>query len=348
MLLRAAWAAGLLLVVTAAVLLVRAWLWATLPYRDYGASSQIVEIPAGTGTRRALDLLERQGVVRPFGMAVATLRIAGRASGLKAGEYNFARPMTPIEVFDMIIGGDIYFHRVTVLEGLRSDEIFDHFVKSGFGTVEEFEAAFRDIGPLRGIDPEAVDLEGYLYPDTYSFAKGTTPKVIVDTMASRFREVHGTGWIEAARARGLTARQAVILASLIERETAREDEDPLVASVFHNRLKIGMRLQCDPTVIYALAMRNQYDGNIRRDDLRIDSLYNTYRYKGLTPGPIGNPGSSALKAAVAPATTDYLYFVSMNTGRHRFSKSLDEHNRAVYQFQKRPFMTKKPETRSPS
>ena len=347
-LLRAAWAAGLLTVVIAGAVLVRAWLWATLPYRDYGASSQIVDIPAGTPTRRALEILEQHGVVRPFGMAASTLRAAGRVRGLKAGEYNFSRPMTPLEVFDMIIGGDVYFHRVTVLEGLRSDEIFDHFVKSGFGTLEEFEAAFRDTTPLGDLDPGAVDLEGYLFPDTYSFAKGTTPKAILETMAARFREVLGPAWVEAARARGLTPRQAVILASLIERETAREDEDPVVASVFHNRLKLGMRLQCDPTVIYALAMRNQYDGNIRREDLKIDSLYNTYRYTGLTPGPIGNPGASALKAAVAPASTDYLYFVSMNTGRHQFSRSLEEHNRAVYEFQKKPFMTKPPERRSPS
>jgi len=347
-LLRAAWASGLLVVVAAGVVVARAWLWATLTYRDYGASSQIVEIPPGTATLKALEILERQGVVRPFGMALVTLRVTGRAGGLKAGEYNFARPMSPLEVFDMIIGGDVYFHRVTILEGLRSDEIFAHFVKSGFGTTEEFEAAFRDTSPLLGLDPGAVDLEGYLFPDTYSFAKGTTPKTIVETMAARFREVLGPSWVAAASARGLTPRATVILASLIERETAREDEDPLVASVFHNRLKIGMRLQCDPTVIYALAMRNRYDGNIRREDLRIDSLYNTYRYSGLTPGPIGNPGASALRAAAAPATTDYLYFVSMNTGRHQFSKSLDEHNRAVYQYQKKPFMTKRPERRSPS
>jgi UPF0755 protein len=160
--------------------------------------------------------------------------------------------------------------------------------------------------------------------------------------------VLGPAWVESARARRLTPRDAVIMASLIERETAREDEDPVVASVFHNRLKLGMRLQCDPTVIYALAMRNRYDGNIRREDLKIDSLYNTYRYPGLTPGPIGNPGASALKAAVAPAATDYLYFVSMNTGRHQFSRNLEEHNRAVWQYQKKPFMTKPPERRSPS
>jgi UPF0755 protein len=347
-LLRATWASGLFLVVALGVVAARAWLWATLTYRDYGASSQIVEIPPGTSTRRALEILEKHGVVRPFGMAAGTLRFAGRTSGLKAGEYNFARPMTPLEVFDMIIGGDVYFHRVTVLEGLRSDEIFAQFVKSGFGTVEEFEAAFRDTTPLGDLDPGAVDLEGYLFPDTYAFAKGTTPKSIIETMVARFREVLGPAWVESARARRLTPRDAVIMASLIERETAREDEDPVVASVFHNRLKLGMRLQCDPTVIYALAMRNRYDGNIRREDLKIDSLYNTYRYPGLTPGPIGNPGASALKAAVAPAATDYLYFVSMNTGRHQFSRNLEEHNRAVWQYQKKPFMTKPPERRSPS
>ena len=133
----------------------------------------------------------------------------------------------------------------------------------------------------------------------------------------------------------------------MERETSSGEEDPLVAAVFHNRLRKGMRLQCDPTVIYALAMRNRYDGNIRRDDLKIDSLYNTYRYKGLTPGPIGNPGASALRAAVDPAESDYLYFVSMNNGRHAFSKSLEEHNQYVWLYQKKPFL-KQPAVRKAS
>jgi len=345
-LLRGSIALALLTLVAGSVALARAWLWASLPYRDYGASSAIVEVPPGTTLRRALEILEGRGVVRPFGQARATLRACGRGGTLKAGEYHFTRPMTPIEVFDKIIAGDVYFHRVTVIEGLRSDEIFALYVKAGFGVTSEYEAAFRDTGLLRGMDPQAVDLEGYLFPDTYSLQKGTTARAILAMMVDRFREVLGPPWMEQARARGLSVREAVTLASLVERETARDDEDPVVSSVFHNRLRLGMKLQCDPTVIYALAMRNQYDGNIRRDDLKIDSLYNTYRYAGLTPGPIGNPGASALRAAVAPASTDYLYFVSMNTGRHRFSRTLEEHNRAVWEFQKKPFL--KPATRRPS
>jgi UPF0755 protein len=338
-LLRGSIALALLVGVGAMVAMARAWLWATLTYRDYGASAAIVEIPPGTGMSRALDILTGRGVIRPFGQALAVLRLCGRGGTLKAGEYHFTRPMTPLEVFDKIIAGDVYFHRVTVIEGLRSDEIFALYVKEGFGTTEEYETAIRDTDILRGMDPQAVDLEGYLFPDTYSLQKGTTPRAILVMMVDRFREVLGPTWMEQAAARGLGVRGAVTLASLIERETARDDEDPVVSSVFHNRLRLGMKLQCDPTVIYALAMRNQYDGNLRREDLRIDSLYNTYRYTGLTPGPIGNPGASALRAAVAPASTDYLFFVSMNTGRHRFSRTLEEHNRAVWEFQKKPFLS---------
>jgi UPF0755 protein len=347
-LLRAAMAAVVLGVLGAGVLAARIALWVSLPYRDYGASSAIVEIPAGTSLRQAVQRLEEHGILRRFPFAAITLRAMGRGTGLKAGEYDFSRPMTPLEVFDRIIGGDVYVHRVTILEGLRSDEIFAAFASAGFGAESEFAEPFRDTSFLMGLDPQAVDLEGYLFPDTYSLHKGTTPRAIIAMMVARFREVMGSGFADAARARGLTVRQAVSLASLIERETAHTDEDPLVASVFHNRLRLKMRLQCDPTVIYALAMRDRYDGNIRREDLKIDSLYNTYRYSGLTPGPIGNPGASALHAAVDPAHTEYLYFVSMNTGRHHFSKTLEEHNRAVWEYQKKPFRFRRLASRSPS
>jgi len=347
-LLRATMATALLLMVAVATLAARVWLWVSLPYRGYGAASAVVDIPAGTSLRQALRILEERGIVRRFSLAAPTLRAFGRGSGLKAGEYDFSRPMTPVEAIDKIIGGDVYVHRVTVLEGLRSEEIFGLFVRAGFGTEEEFVAAFGETSPIREIDDRAVDLEGYLFPDTYGLQKGTKPRAIVALLVSRFLEVMGPSWVEVVRNRGLTVREAVTLASLIERETAVKEEDPLVASVFHNRLRLGMRLQCDPTVIYALAMRNRYDGNIRREDLRIDSLYNTYRYKGLTPGPIGNPGASALRAAVAPAESDYLYFVSMNNGRHAFSKSLAEHNRAVWQYQKKPFLVRRPAARKSS
>ena len=340
-LLRASIATALLTLVAAATIAARVYLWASLPYRGYGASSAVVEIPPGTSLRQALRMLESHGIVRRFSLAVPALLCLGRGDGLKAGEYDFSRPMTPLEAIDKIIQGDVYFHRVTILEGLRSDEIFAAFVRAGFGVEADYVAPFRDTSALRDLDPHAIDLEGYLFPDTYSLQKGTTPQAIVAMMVARFREVMGPEFAQAAGGFRLTARQAVTLASLIERETSKTDEDPLVASVFHNRLRIGMRLQCDPTVIYALAMRNRYDGNIRKEDLKIDSLYNTYRYSGLTPGPIGNPGASALRAALAPATSEYLYFVSMNNGRHYFSKSLAEHNRAVYEYQKKPFKLKR-------
>ena len=336
--LRAGIAAVLLTGIAFGTIAVRAALWASLSYRDYGAASAIVDIPTGTALKRAVQILEDHGILRRFPYSVVTLQALGRGDELKAGEYEFSRPMTPLEVFDKIERAEVYVHKVTVIEGLRSDEIFALYERAGFGTAEEFGEAFRDTSLLRGLDDYAIDLEGYLFPDTYGLQKGTTPKTIVTRMVARFREVLGPEWVAAVKARGLSVRQAVSMASLIEKETAVDEEDPLVASVFHNRLRKGMRLQCDPTVIFALAMRNAWDGNIRREDLKIDSLYNTYRYAGMTPGPIGNPGAAALRAAADPADTEFLYFVSMNNGRHAFSRTLEEHNGAVWEYQKKPFL----------
>jgi UPF0755 protein len=339
---RRSWQVGLIvgvfvLLVVMATVTIRFALWASLPYRGHSASSVIVEIPAGAGLHKTLALLQAHGIVRPFPLASTYFRVTGRANGIRTGEFDFTRPMTPAEVFDKLIRGGVYHHRVTILEGSRSDEVFAVFERAGFGTREEFLKAFQETALLRGLDGKAVDLEGYLFPDTYSLSKGTSERAIIRMMVARFHEVFRPEWIEAAREYGMTARDVVILASLVERETAHADENRIVSSVFHNRLEKRMRLQCDPTVIYAMAMRNEYDGNIRKRDLKIDSLYNTYRYRGLTPGPIGNPGASALAAAVDPAETEYLYFVSMNTGRHHFSKTLDEHNRAVWEYQKKPY-----------
>lgn len=320
---------------------IRTYLWASIPYRGYGGAFAIVEIQEGAGAATALRILEDHGIVKRFTLALTYLEVTGRSRGIKAGEFSFNRPMTPRAVFDKIIAGDVYYHQVTILEGLRSDEIFGHLVRSGFGPDEEYLEAFRDVSLISELDREAVDLEGYLFPDTYSLQKGTAPAAVLKMMVARFREIFDQEQIAAAREIGLTVREAVTLASLIERETARADEDALVSSVFHNRLRKRMRLQCDPTVIYVLAMRNEWDGNIRRRDLTIDSRYNTYRYFGLPPGPIGNPGAAALRASIEPAETDYLYFVSKNTGRHHFSKTLNEHNRAVWEYQKKPYRIKR-------
>ncbi len=320
---------------------IRTYLWASIPYRGYGGAFSIVEIPDGAGAASALRILEDHGIVKRFTLALTYLETTGRSRGIKAGEFSFNRPMTPRTVFDKIIAGDVYYHQVTILEGLRSDEIFDHLVRSGFGPEEEYLKVFGDVSLISDLDREAVDLEGYLFPDTYSLQKGTAPTTIVKMMVARFREIFDQENIASAREIGFSVREAVAMASLIERETAQADENPLVSSVFHNRLKKRMRLQCDPTVIYVLAMRNEWDGNIRRRDLSIDSRYNTYRYFGLPPGPIGNPGAAALRASIEPAESDYLYFVSKNTGRHHFSKTLNEHNRAVWEYQKKPYRLKR-------
>ncbi len=328
--------AGIVLVI-ALTFSAQIFFWASIPYRGYGASFAIVEIPEGTGAARAVRILEEHGIIQRTPLAIGYLRLTGRIRAIKAGEYYFTRPMTPGEVFDKLISGDVYYHRVTIPEGVRSEEIFALFARAGFGTEEEYRESYRDVSLIADLDSEATDLAGYLFPDTYTLQKGTTAKAIVAMMVARFREVFQPSWIDKVTARGLTVREAVTLASMVEWETAHDDEDPLVSSVFYNRLRLGMRLQCDPTVIYALEMRDGFDGNIRKNDLKIDSLYNTYRYAGLPPGPIGNPGAAALQAAVEPAGTSYLYFVSMNTGRHFFSTNLRDHNRAVWLYQVKPF-----------
>ena len=328
---------GLIFAALMMVTVLRITFWSSMRYRGYGATSTRVEIPDGAGAMQSLRILEGHGVVQRFPLALTYLRLTGRTGGIKAGEYSFDRPMRPGAVFDKIIAGDIYYHRVTVLEGYRSDEVFARFIQAGFANQQDFTEAFQDVSLIADLDDEAADLEGYLFPDTYSLRKGTPASEIVALMVARFRDVLTPEMVRAARERDLTVREAVTLASLVERETARADENPIVASVFHHRLRKRMRLECDPTVIYAMAMRNEYKGNIRKRDLRIDSRYNTYRYFGLPPGPIGNPGAEALRAAVEPAESEYLFFVSMNNGRHYFSTNLNEHNRAVYEYQKKPY-----------
>jgi len=207
------------------------------------------------------------------------------------------------------------------------------FESHGVGTAAAFVAAAKDASLVKELDPEAKDLEGYLFPETYALARHADPAKLIRAMVARFDHVFTPELRAAAQARGLTVRQAVTLASIVEKETAKADERPLVAAVYTTRLRIGMPLQCDPTVIYALAKAGRYDGNIHRADLAFDSPYNTYRYPGLPPGPIASPGRAALEAAVHPADAQYLYFVSRNDGSHEFARTLDEHNRNVQKYQ---------------
>lgn len=303
------------------------------PYRGYDVDAQEVDIAPGSGTRAIGDALISAGIVRdPLTYRLAVW-LSGDARRLKAGEYRFDRPMTAREVVDKIAKGDVDLVRITFREGLTIADMAALFETQGLGTAASFREAAGNAAAITDLDPAATDLEGYLFPETYAVSRRVEAAKLVAAMVDRFRVVLTSELSEAARARGLTLRQFVTLASIVEKETGAASERAMVAAVYSNRLKIGMGLQCDPTVIYALQRAGKFDGNLRRDDLAYDSPYNTYKYAGLPPGPIAAPGKDALEAAAHPAEVDYLYFVSRNDGTHAFASSLDEHNRNVQKFQ---------------
>ena len=241
--------------------------------------------------------------------------------------------MTPLEVIDKIARGDAFVVSLTFPEGLTMAEMAKVFESHGLGPASAFLGAAKEVSLVGELDPAAKDLEGYLFPETYVVPRKTDAPKLVRLMVERFAHVFTPELRAAASARQLSVRQAVTLASIVEKETAKAEERPLVAAVYTTRLRIGMPLQCDPTVIYALQRAGSYTGNLRHDDLALDSPYNTYRYAGLPPGPIASPGRASLEAAVHPADADFLYFVSRNDGSHVFAKTLDEHNRNVQKYQ---------------
>lgn len=303
------------------------------PFRGYPADAQHVEIVPGAGTRAIGDALVSAGVVRDTLTYRVAVWLSGDARRLKAGEYRFDRPMTAREVVDKIARGDVDLVRITFREGLTIADMAALFEAQGLGTASAFRDAARNVTAIADLDPLATDLEGYLFPETYAVSRRVDAATLVAAMVQRFRVVLTQDLRDAAGARGLTVRQFVTLASIVEKETGATSERAMVAAVYANRLKIGMGLQCDPTVIYALQRAGKFDGNLRRDDLAFDSPYNTYRYAGLPPGPIAAPGQASLEAAARPADVNYLYFVSRNDGTHAFAASLDEHNRNVQKFQ---------------
>jgi peptidoglycan lytic transglycosylase G len=307
------------------------------PYRGYSEAEQFVEIPTGMGSRAIGQQLVSAGIVRDDLTYRIALWRSGAARRLKAGEYRFDRAMTPLDVIDKIARGDVVMTTITFREGLTIQEMSQVFDMAGVGPAATFVEAARDASLIADVDSAARDLEGYLFPDTYSFPRKTDAPRVVRAMVDRFHHVLTPELKASADARGMTVRQLVTLASIVEKETGRAEERPLIAAVYANRLRIGMPLQCDPTVIYALLRTGQYNGNLRRDDLMLDSPYNTYRYPGLPPGPIAAPGKGSLEAAAKPAAVEYLYFVSRNDGSHEFARTLEEHNRNVEKFQRQYF-----------
>ncbi|HET9265585.1 MAG TPA: endolytic transglycosylase MltG [Vicinamibacterales bacterium] len=326
--------AGLLLLILG-VAAAGAWLYLSVerPFKGYEGNETFVEIQAGSGPITMGRALTEAGVVPSVTAFRTAVWVRGAGRRLQAGEYRFERPMTPLEVVDKIARGDVYLQPVTFREGLTIRQMAQIFQERRFGTAQEFITAASRADRIRSIDPSARDLEGYLFPDTYTLPRRATAEQLVERMVARFEAALSPEVREQAAARGLTVRQLVTLASLVEKETARREERPLVSAVYSNRLRIGMGLQCDPTVIYALERAGRFDGNLTRDDLRFDSPYNTYRYAGLPPGPIAAPGKASLEAAANPADVPYIYFVSRNDGSHAFASTLEEHNRNVHQWQ---------------
>lgn len=307
-------------------------------FKGYEAAEQFVDIPPGTGTVGMGRRLAEAGVVRSAAAFRIAVWLSGAGRRLQAGEYRFDRPMSASAVVDKIARGDVYLRAITFREGLTIRQTAALYEERGFGPAADFIKAAGNAEAIQSLDPDARDLEGYLFPDTYTLPRRATAEQLVSRMVAGFQKVLTPELQQQAGARGLSIRELVTLASIVEKETGRAEERPLVAAVYANRLKIGMGLQCDPTVIYALEKAGRFNGNLTRDDLHnYDSPYNTYRYQGLPPGPIAAPGRASLEAAANPANAPYLYFVSRNDGSHAFAATLDEHNRNVFEFQKRPF-----------
>ena len=325
-----------LIVLLAAVAAVVGWLgWKQLhePYQGYSGPEQFVTIRQGASSSEIGRQLAEARVVRDPSVFRAALWWTGRGRSLKAGEYRFDHALTPLDVLDVLVRGDVYTLRLTFPEGLNIEEMAKLYESHGFGKSADFVAAARNVNRIRELDDKASDLEGYLFPETYSLPRQTPAARVVDLMVNRFLAVYDVKLRARASAQGLTTRQAITLASLIEKETGKPEERPIVAAVYRNRMKRGMPMQADPTVVYALLKAHRYDGNIRREDLAMDSPYNTYKYPGLPPGPIASPGKASLEAALMPAGAPYLYFVSRNDGSHVFAQTLDEHNANVRKFQ---------------
>ena len=304
------------------------------PYRGYDEPEVFVDIPSGSGPARIGETLVAAGVVKDATTFRTALLVSGRARALKAGEYRFAQPIHALDVIDKIARGDVYKRLLTFREGLTIAEMAKVFEERGFGTAADFEKASLNVKLIADLDPAARDLEGYLFPETYSLPRNTPASEVVAQMVAGFKNALTPAMRTAADSAGLTIRELVTLAALVEKETGAGDERPLVAAVYRNRLRIRMPMQADPTVIYALQKAGKYTGNLTRAHLReFDSPYNTYMYPGLPPGPIAAPGKASLAAAANPADVDYLYFVSRNDGTHVFASTLDEHNRNVFTWQ---------------
>jgi UPF0755 protein len=299
------------------------------PYKGYESDSVLVRIPPRSSTLSILRALEEGGVIRDVRIGYITLRVLHRGKTLRAGEYRFRGPRTVEQVILTIAAGDVVTYRVTVPEGLSAEEIFSLFSSQEFGSATEFAQLFLRPQDFEGVPAGAPNLEGFLFPETYVITRSTTAKDIVAMLTHQFIQRLPENYARKAKSAGLSVLEAVTVASLIEKETGLDSERPLIAAVFHNRLRQGMAMQCDPTTIYALKRLGVWKGYLTRSDLSVVEPYNTYVIPALPPGPICSPSLPSLRAAVAPAETDYLYFVAKGDGSHLFASDYESQQRNV-------------------
>ncbi len=307
------------------------------PYRNY-SGSLTVEIPPGTSAVEVAELLTGRGVLAHRAPFLLRYAIGRARHSLKAGEYSFDRPLSPIDVYRKLVEGEVHLYAVTIPEGSDRFDIVRIFHDRMGMDPGQFLRVTEMTALIRDLDPQAPTLEGYLYPDTYRFAKGATPARVVEAMVARDRQVLEDKFHVELTEPGQNLHDVVTLASLVEKETPDASERPLIAGVFARRLKIGLPLACDPTVIYAARLDHRMLDRplppIYESDLEFKSPYNTYLHAGLPPGPISSPGEASLRAAFHPASGDSLYFVSNNHGGHIFAKTLAEHQRNVARYRR--------------
>ena len=308
-----------------------------------GMGQETIVVPRGVGVRQIGSILANKGLIKNDVRFLILARTSGLATRLKAGEFAIDRGLTPPEVLELLARGKVVQYRITIPEGLTMTRIAQLYANKGWADQERFLALCQDREFIASLGLAQSSLEGYLFPDTYSLTREdrNNEKKIITNMVGRFLQVwqkiapkreqsKGKGPEATPGPASLSRHQIVTLASIIEKETAKSDERSIIAGVFYNRLRRGIRLQSDPTTIYGL---KSFNGNLTRKDLRSKTPYNTYVIKGLPPGPICNPGRAALEAALHPAQTKALFFVARNNGSHQFSTTLKEHNRAVRRYQ---------------
>lgn len=318
------------------------WLYNSLTSAtEHDKANQFIVIEKGSTPAAIIDKLAAEGVVSsPFATKLY-LRTLGDASKLQAGEYQFESPITPLQVLKELESGETQTIKLTIPEGFTrfdiAKRIVERFPQDPPMTEQQVLLLMEDTTPIRDIAPEARNLEGYMYPSTYSFPRGTNAGAVVDHLVQQFKKVWKPEWSAAAKALGRTPHEIVTIASLIETESGVESERPIVSSVIYNRIAKSIPLGIDQTVVYVAKMQNRWDGTIHRSDLEVSSPYNTRKYGGIPPGPISSVSESAIEAALNPAKTDYIYYVrnvQLNDGSHWFYASAADFERGKAEYQR--------------